>query len=93
MTRTRSHSLAAGGLNWDSLPLKLFTGGNAKFWNPADIDFPATGPTGSRCPTLSATGPLGCAPSSLPARKRSPRTSSPSWRRCGRRGGSATRCT
>ena len=39
MTRTRSHSLAAGGLNWDSLPLKLFAGGNAKFWNPADIDF------------------------------------------------------
>ncbi len=39
MTRTRSQSLAAGGLNWDSLPLKLFAGGNAKFWNPADIDF------------------------------------------------------
>ena len=39
MTRTRSHSLDAGGLNWDSLPLKLFAGGNAKFWNPADIDF------------------------------------------------------
>ena len=39
MKRTRSHSLDAGGLNWDSLPLKLFTGGNAKFWNPADIDF------------------------------------------------------
>jgi ribonucleoside-diphosphate reductase beta chain len=39
MTRTRSDSLAAGGLNWDSLPLKLFAGGNAKFWNPADIDF------------------------------------------------------
>jgi ribonucleoside-diphosphate reductase beta chain len=39
MTRTRSGSLAAGGLNWDSLPLKLFAGGNAKFWNPADIDF------------------------------------------------------
>ncbi|MCG7596106.1 R2-like ligand-binding oxidase [Mycobacterium sp. PSTR-4-N] len=37
--RTRSDSLAAGGLNWDSLPLKLFAGGNAKFWNPADIDF------------------------------------------------------
>ena len=37
--RTRSASLAAGGLNWDSLPLKLFAGGNAKFWNPADIDF------------------------------------------------------
>jgi ribonucleoside-diphosphate reductase beta chain len=41
MTRTHSGSLAAGGLNWDSLPLKLFAGGNAKFWNPADIDFSA----------------------------------------------------
>ena len=39
MNRTRSDSLAPGGLNWDSLPLKLFAGGNAKFWNPADIDF------------------------------------------------------
>jgi ribonucleoside-diphosphate reductase beta chain len=39
MTRTRSGSLAAGGLNWDSLPLKLFAGGNAKFWDPAEIDF------------------------------------------------------
>src|SRR6201996_7753960 len=39
MTRTHSGSIAAGGLNWDSLPLKLFAGGNAKFWDPADIDF------------------------------------------------------
>jgi ribonucleoside-diphosphate reductase beta chain len=39
MTRTRYGSLAAGGLNWKSLPLKLFAGGNAKFWDPADIDF------------------------------------------------------
>jgi ribonucleoside-diphosphate reductase beta chain len=39
MTRTRLGSLRAGGLNWDSLPLRLFAGGNAKFWNPADIDF------------------------------------------------------
>src|SRR3954454_20643903 len=39
MTRTRSHSLDAGGLNGPSLPLKLFAGGNAKFWNPADLDF------------------------------------------------------
>ena len=39
MTRTHYGSLAAGGLNWESLPLKLFAGGNAKFWNPADIDF------------------------------------------------------
>ena len=39
MTRTRLGSLVAGGLNWDSLPLRLFAGGNAKFWDPADIDF------------------------------------------------------
>ena len=39
MTRTRFGSIAAGGLNWNSLPLKLFSGGNAKFWNPADLDF------------------------------------------------------
>ena len=39
MNRTRIASMAEGGLNWESLPLKLFAGGNAKFWNPADIDF------------------------------------------------------
>ncbi len=39
MTRTRFGALGAGGLNWDSLPMKLMAGGNAKFWNPADIDF------------------------------------------------------
>jgi ribonucleoside-diphosphate reductase beta chain len=39
MKRTRTGSLVAGGLNWDSLPLRLFAGGNAKFWDPADIDF------------------------------------------------------
>ena len=39
MARTSFGSLTAGGLNWNSLPLKLFAGGNAKFWNPADIDF------------------------------------------------------
>lgn len=32
-------SLAAGGLNWDALPLRLFGKGNAKFWNPDDLDF------------------------------------------------------
>jgi ribonucleoside-diphosphate reductase beta chain len=37
--RTGFHSLRSGGLNWDSLPLRLFTKGHAKFWNPADIDF------------------------------------------------------
>ena len=30
-------SRAAGGLNWDSLPLKLFASGNAKFWNLDDL--------------------------------------------------------
>lgn len=39
MRRTHTGSMVAGGLNWESLPLKLFAGGNAKFWNPADIDF------------------------------------------------------
>jgi ribonucleoside-diphosphate reductase beta chain len=39
MARARYGSIVSGGLNWDSLPLKLFAGGNAKFWNPADIDF------------------------------------------------------
>lgn len=33
------HALRPGGLNWDSLPLRLFKKGNAKFWNPADLDF------------------------------------------------------
>ncbi|WP_066900633.1 R2-like ligand-binding oxidase [Mycolicibacterium houstonense] len=39
MPHTKFGSLAKGGLNWDSVPLRLFAGGNAKFWNPADIDF------------------------------------------------------
>jgi ribonucleoside-diphosphate reductase beta chain len=46
MTRTIEHgkrtgyaSLAAGGLNRDSFPMRLFLKGNAKQWNPADIDF------------------------------------------------------
>lgn len=39
MTRTGYGSLASGGLKWQSLPLKLFAGGNAKFWNPADLNF------------------------------------------------------
>lgn len=36
--RNGFHTLRAGGLNWDSFPLRLFAKGNAKFWNPADID-------------------------------------------------------
>ncbi|GAA1939999.1 R2-like ligand-binding oxidase [Amycolatopsis minnesotensis] len=41
--RTGFSSLRAGGLNWDSFPLRLFVKGNAKFWNPAGIDFSADG--------------------------------------------------
>jgi ribonucleoside-diphosphate reductase beta chain len=37
--RTGFGSLSEVGLRWDSLPMRLFAGGNAKFWNPADIDF------------------------------------------------------
>ncbi|OZM70554.1 ribonucleotide-diphosphate reductase subunit beta [Amycolatopsis antarctica] len=37
--RTGFGSLRRGGLNWDAFPLRLFVKGNAKFWNPADIDF------------------------------------------------------
>lgn len=37
--REHFHSLRAGGLRWDSLPLRLFTKGNQKFWDPTGIDF------------------------------------------------------
>ncbi|KAA2262952.1 R2-like ligand-binding oxidase [Solihabitans fulvus] len=37
--RAGFQSLRRGGLNWDAFPLRLFTKGNARFWNPADIDF------------------------------------------------------
>ncbi|MBD0322524.1 MAG: R2-like ligand-binding oxidase [Aldersonia sp.] len=35
------HTLRTGGLNWEAFPLRLFTKGNAKFWDPADLDFTA----------------------------------------------------
>jgi ribonucleoside-diphosphate reductase beta chain len=38
-TRSGFASLSEGGLSFDNMPMRLFTGGNAKFWNPADIDF------------------------------------------------------
>ncbi|SDN38168.1 R2-like ligand-binding oxidase [Allokutzneria albata] len=38
-SRQSFHSLRRSGLNWDSFPLRLFTKGNGKHWNPADIDF------------------------------------------------------
>lgn len=39
MATTRNHYGSLTGLNWASMPLKLFAGGNAKFWDPTDIDF------------------------------------------------------
>ena len=36
--RTGYASLAAGGLNRESFPMRLFLKGNARHWNPADID-------------------------------------------------------
>jgi ribonucleoside-diphosphate reductase beta chain len=37
--RPTFHSLTKGGLNWDSMAMRLYTQGNEKAWNPADIDF------------------------------------------------------
>ncbi|QJY46438.1 R2-like ligand-binding oxidase [Pseudonocardia broussonetiae] len=37
--RTGFATLGTGGLNFDSFPMRLFSKGNAKHWNPADIDF------------------------------------------------------
>jgi ribonucleoside-diphosphate reductase beta chain len=37
--RTGFGSLTSTGINFDSLPMRLFTKGNARHWNPADIDF------------------------------------------------------
>ncbi|MFD1813723.1 R2-like ligand-binding oxidase [Rhodococcus gannanensis] len=44
MTTTTPHrqgfgSIRSGGLNWNSFPLRLFTKGNAHFWDPSDLDF------------------------------------------------------
>jgi ribonucleoside-diphosphate reductase beta chain len=36
--RTQFASLASGGIDFDSLPMKLFRGGHEKTWNPAAID-------------------------------------------------------
>ncbi|WP_067971160.1 R2-like ligand-binding oxidase [Nocardiopsis trehalosi] len=38
LPRQGFHSLRPGGLNWDSFPLRLFAKGNAKSWDPAEID-------------------------------------------------------
>jgi len=37
--RTGFASLSRGGLDLDSFPMRLFAKGNARTWNPADIDF------------------------------------------------------
>ena len=38
-SRADFSSLRPNGLNWDSFPLRLFTKGNARFWDPTAIDF------------------------------------------------------
>ena len=37
--RTGFATLGASGLNFDSFPMRLFAKGNARHWNPAEIDF------------------------------------------------------
>lgn len=37
-SRSSYHALARGGLDWDSLPLRLWRKGNALHWNATDID-------------------------------------------------------
>ena len=37
--RNRFTTLARGGLDFDSFPMRLFAKGNGRHWNPADIDF------------------------------------------------------
>lgn len=37
--RAGFNSIRQGGLNWDSFPLRLFVKGNARFWDPTDLDF------------------------------------------------------
>ncbi|WP_132992483.1 R2-like ligand-binding oxidase [Gordonia zhaorongruii] len=37
-TRQGFTTLRAGGLHWDSFPLRLFTKGNGKHWDPTDLD-------------------------------------------------------
>ncbi|MFC9789604.1 R2-like ligand-binding oxidase [Rhodococcus sp. NPDC127528] len=39
VTRQGFGSLRAGGLNWDAFPLRLFSKGNAHFWDPRSLDF------------------------------------------------------
>lgn len=39
MGRETFGSLRAGGLDWDSVPLRLYAKGNRKMWNAEDIDF------------------------------------------------------
>lgn len=51
--RTGFSSLTKGGLDWGSLPLRLYIKGNAKFWNPADIDLDRDAEDWRRLPEMS----------------------------------------
>jgi ribonucleoside-diphosphate reductase beta chain len=93
MTRTRSNSLAAGGLNWDSLPLKLFAGGNAKFWDPADIDFSQDRADWESLTELERDWAARLCAEFIAGEEAVTKTSSRSWRPCGPKADSPTRCT
>ncbi len=63
------HSLRASGLNWDTLPLRLFSKGNAKFWTPPTSTSAGTPRTGSDSTRSSSATLPACARSSSPARR------------------------
>lgn len=51
--RKEFSALNSGGLDWESLPLRLFRKGHAKAWNPADLDFTQDAEDWQRLPDVS----------------------------------------
>jgi len=91
--RTGFATLSKGGLNFDSFPMRLFTKGNAKHWNPADIDFTQESPghrRDDRCRAVVDVQ-LGC--QFMAGEESVTQDLQRSSRRWRRRAGSATRCT
>lgn len=93
MTRTHFDSIRAGGLNWSSLPLKLFAGGNAKFWDPADIDFSRDRADWEALTEREREYATRLCAEFIAGEEAVTKTSSRSCRRCAQRVDSATRCT
>lgn len=92
MTRTRFGSLTAGGLNWNSLPLRLFVAGNAKFWDPASIDLSRDRADWEQLSDRERHYATRLSAEFIAGKKRSPKTSNPLWPRCGPKDAWATRC-